>query len=648
MSAPRLIVLLCLIFFVYPQNTLALSDDLMSVGELKDLIAKSKTGSVTGFFESVPRGNIPKKYDIDIRGVHNLSGIEMIVFTTRHKIVAGMSGSPVYVNGRLIGALAYRISNFNFDDLKWGGVSPIEKMMSDADGQISDNSGQKDYKNQMMTFEPIPLGYVPFPEDTVKVSGGFISLSSYDLSDVNMDGWDSSTIKPGMPIIVDLLEWEDERGNITLGGGVGTVTYIDKSGRIYAFGHPILNAKSATYHFRTCNILGTVFSEFNSFKFGGKISPVLGTIDFDSSYGVYGVFSTDRSQKLKHINLEFSRDGKFFKSFKIKIADMSLAPMLAADALKNIGSFNGAPLDGELSSTELTVSIGLDGYNDILWQDVYSPKEFIFGPTTLRQSSYKSAIDSFFQNLYPAIFRNDFNFKVNSVNIKADFISKQAKELRIAHFDFPKKVVWGENPILSITLISKDNSVAFNKKVEIDVSWDLVRKPIYDEDTQETDKDYQKKVEGSLSIYGSSRHVVSLSENERNIFYPEYFLNAQDFLDYLNRTLSLSGRSIFAKAKIGAREGLFEEIIASNNKIGYDHVENDAKKDYWTVIEGGISTRRPEIKNEGRVPFYVDLPLVPKGFVVADDTSDDFDFEVVLKKGLAEKISENREKLEKK
>lgn len=647
MSKFRFVYFLCVFFLFSSGTSWALDDGLMSMDELKTLIEKSNTGTLPAHFESVPRGRTIKKYEIQIRGVHNSGGIEMIVFTTKHKIVSGMSGSPVYVNGKLVGAVAYRMSTFNFDDLKWGGISPIEKMISDANGEISNNLSQEAYKTQMAGFEPIPLGYIPLSDRSWNLSGGFISLNTLELSEINSEEWVDKEIKPGMPIVVDLLEWEDDEGNITLGGGVGTVTYIDKDGRIFAFGHPILNAKNSTYNFRTCNILGTIFSELNSSRFGGKMSPVMGTIDFDSSYGIYGVFGSAESEKLNHINLEFSKDGEKFKSFKVKIADMSLASILAADALKNIGTFNGAPLDGEPNSTELTVNIELEGYPDISWQDVYPPKEFSFGPSTTRFSSYKSAIDSFFQNLYPAIFGSDFDFKVNSVDIKANFISKQARELRLAYFDFPKKVIWGENPVLGITFISKDNSIALSKKMEVDISWDLIEKPVYDEASKESAKEYSKKVIGTLSIYSSFQHAMSLSDNERNIFYPKYFLNAQDFLEYIERTLSLSSRSVFAKTKIKAKEGLFDAILASNKKNNYSDIRGNVDEKDWTITEGGINTRKIDIKDEGKVPFYIDFPLVPSGFVVSADLSEDFEFEVVLKRGMAEKPEEKQKESDK-
>src|SRR5207302_1309262 len=49
-------------------------------------------------------------------------------------VVAGMSGSPVYIDGRLVGALSYRIGQFSKEPI--AGITPIEQMLEVRDGAV--------------------------------------------------------------------------------------------------------------------------------------------------------------------------------------------------------------------------------------------------------------------------------------------------------------------------------------------------------------------------------------------------------------------------------------------------------------------------------------------------------------------------------
>ena len=83
------------------------AQDLMSLEEVENLIDSSPNKEVQAYFHSVERGTQIKKYDVVLRGVLKQPGFKVIMFVTTHKIVAGMSGSPVYLNGKLVGAPAF-------------------------------------------------------------------------------------------------------------------------------------------------------------------------------------------------------------------------------------------------------------------------------------------------------------------------------------------------------------------------------------------------------------------------------------------------------------------------------------------------------------------------------------------------------------
>ncbi|MEM9692407.1 MAG: SpoIVB peptidase S55 domain-containing protein, partial [Myxococcota bacterium] len=89
-----------------------------------------------GYGMTVFSGTKPEKFDIEvISTLHNFQpGQDLVLVKTLHprlqiaRTVAGMSGSPIYINGKLIGAYAYGWM-FNVEPV--AGVTPIANMLSD-------------------------------------------------------------------------------------------------------------------------------------------------------------------------------------------------------------------------------------------------------------------------------------------------------------------------------------------------------------------------------------------------------------------------------------------------------------------------------------------------------------------------------------
>ncbi|MBI1784746.1 hypothetical protein HYR69_06335, partial [Candidatus Sumerlaeota bacterium] len=119
-----------------------LPPDCMPLSEIK--------AGMTGEARSVIHGFDPASYKVEIIGVEMgaLPGSAMILAKLegegleKHGIVAGMSGSPVYIGGRVIGAVAY---GWSFSYKPIAGITPIEHMMSlwdDLDQPPSDSAGK--------------------------------------------------------------------------------------------------------------------------------------------------------------------------------------------------------------------------------------------------------------------------------------------------------------------------------------------------------------------------------------------------------------------------------------------------------------------------------------------------------------------------
>src|SRR2546428_9214517 len=91
-----------------------------------------------GYGVTVFEGNRLEKFDVEILGVlHNIGpGQDLILakvdspVVQRAGVIAGMSGSPVYIDGKVIGALAY---SWQFEKEPVAGITPIEEMLKIAD-----------------------------------------------------------------------------------------------------------------------------------------------------------------------------------------------------------------------------------------------------------------------------------------------------------------------------------------------------------------------------------------------------------------------------------------------------------------------------------------------------------------------------------
>lgn len=604
------------------------AQQLMSLEELETLLDKSPNREISGYFQSVPRGNKLESYGITVRGVIKEPGLKIILFTTSHFIAAGMSGSPAYVNGKLIGAVAYSIGNFNFSNHIWGGISPIHFMVEEANVGEQLSSGKRSFSHDGMTFEPIAVGHQSVPGLGSATNSKFIVTTNSSLDAMSV--FKNQTLKPGMPIIVDLVELTDEKGETTTLSAMGTVTYVDEKGRVFAFGHPFLDSKKVVYAFRTAEVMGTVFSERNSFKLPGGQSEVLGIITTDSTYGISGLLASDYKEKLPHFNLEFKNEGKLLHNFDIRVASSPLTPLLADVAFDIVGNYNGAPLPEEPSVTQLETKVELKDHRPITWKELFNSTSEKFGSQTFYTSSYQAAYRSFFRRIYGILFENNYGLKITNVSVSANFMPGRSRVFKTGDYKFPNKVVWGQDLVLELLLVSQDNTVAIANNIPVEIDWNTVEKPVYTKDTIDTEKSFEKVIKGMLSIYSSRMFLamIEFSDNRRK-FISDYFLSPDDFLDNFSRLLEATNQKVFVTVSTRAKSGLSDEQIAKNDDIIPAEVPERGGAG-WYVINGGLKERKKIVSNSGTVTFYPDLPPVPNGYIVDPEMMEKMSFEIVL------------------
>lgn len=622
-----------------------LPEDVMSLAELEIIL---RQGPVKAYFKSVPQGYALEKYDIQIEEIKDFPGLKVIIFTTRHEIVAGMSGSPVYLRGKCVGALAYSFSLFPLRQ-SWGGISPAELMFKENRNRQQSLSGASANSPQSfvyrgMTFKPIEVGVKKFdwrlglgtnPFSGLAVfqqSGGSgeEKVSSFSASDLLVF---HPLLKPGLPIAVDLLSWRDEEGANTFISALGTITYVDRQrGRIFAFGHPFLGERKVAYPFRTSKIIGTVYSQYDSYKLGGQPSAILGLIEFDGIYGIYGQIQPEAIRKIRHFNLDFQRQGEVYKRLDVFLArSENLDLLLMSYALELAGLFNGAPSPGVPSTTELTSDISLKDFSALKGRHLSFPESFYQGATLVHSSSYQTAVQKFVWGVYAPLLTSAYQFEISDLRLTANFLSGRLQVVQLAEVTFPSKVIWQENPVLEIKLVSQSNTTAFSsRKLVLKFNWDQIEEPTYTQKTKETEKDSEKVIGGWLMVFHPRFLREMLLENDKQEFAPAYFLGPEDFLQNFQGRLLEEEPRLWIRVNVRARGGLFEKWLAEKEeRSSPDSAVAEKEGDFWLTIKGGLKERLFVYKNQGLISWGDQLPTLPAGYILHQNLKDSRYFEIV-------------------
>ena len=192
-------------------------------------------------------------------------------------VVAGMSGSPVYIGNKLLGSLSYRIGQFSKDPI--AGITPIEQMLEVRDLPVDAAHTTLTAKNadpnvhaDGMEFQAMetPLVMSGFRPEAIAlwqkemagtglemVAAGGVGSTSLPGSEDKMTS--AADVVPGSAVSAQLV-----RGDLDI-SATCTVTYIDPK-QLLACGHPILQAGPVSLPMTKAEVLATLASPLNSFK----------------------------------------------------------------------------------------------------------------------------------------------------------------------------------------------------------------------------------------------------------------------------------------------------------------------------------------------------------------------------------------------
>ncbi len=352
-----------------------------------------------GVAYTVFQGVKPEPMDVEVLGVlHNVNGPKGDIILIRLHgqkpeytgVVAGMSGSPVYLDGKLAGALAFRIGEFSKEPI--AGVTPIADMLeinaldkspteeasaskpaitnaagkTAAPGDGSRIPGSAESFAQFLKPIDAPLVFNGFSEDAVRqfapqfASAGIVPvMGAGSVSEAKQP----EPLEPGSAVSAILV-----RGDMDI-AATCTVTYIDPQ-RLLACGHPLLQFGSVDLPMNKAEVLATLPSPLNAFKIVNTTERA-GVFVQDRHTGILGVFGKQPDMIPVTLTIHGGSGTKEFHYEVLNNPRLSPVAMMATvfNALHGVNEF------GEEITYRLNGTIDVKGFPEVGLRNMFVPAD---------------------------------------------------------------------------------------------------------------------------------------------------------------------------------------------------------------------------------------------------------------------------------
>ena len=335
--------------------------------------------------------------------------------------VAGMSGSPLYIEGKLAGVLSYQIQRF--ETVRYAGFTPISDML-----EVSALPPGRD------SFAPIPIPIkgdrgntratetstiaAPFSAITPAFAlGGLapdvaallapqftalgLNVSALGGNDSGADNPAPATVtppvlRPGDGVAVALAV-----GDISL-AGTGTVSYVDGN-RLLAFGHPMLSLGATELPMASAEIVTILPSQYNSIKLSNT-GGIIGSFSQDRLSGIYGELG--RKPAMVPVDIDFpARLNRKSLHFEV-VRHEQLLPVIAATGLTQ--AVMGSNESGFAHGFKVTTTVNFPGSSPVELSQLYP------GPQGFRQGlgDFVGNLSLWLFNPYERIFPERIRFSI--------------------------------------------------------------------------------------------------------------------------------------------------------------------------------------------------------------------------------------------
>ncbi len=355
--------------------------------------------------------------------------------------VAGMSGSPLYIEGKLAGVLSYQIQRF--ETVRYAGFTPISDMLEISTLPAGKDSGAlipipvkgdreaRAPSGLSMQFSPMTpafsLGGLA-PNVAAALEPQFTALglnvtalggnTSGDLeadpANPKSGSENPPALRPGDVVAVALAV-----GDISV-AGTGTVSYVDGN-RILAFGHPLMSLGAAELPMASAEIVTILPSQFNSVKISNT-GGIIGAFSQDRLSGIYGELG--RKPRMVPVDIEFpGRSNRKALHFEV-VRNEQVLPMIAATGLTQ--AVLGSNESGFPRGFKVTTTVDFPGSAPVELSQLYP------GPQGFRQGlgDFIGNLSLWLFNPYERIFPDHIRFRVEDT---AENPQSVVEQLQVSH-----------------------------------------------------------------------------------------------------------------------------------------------------------------------------------------------------------------------
>ena len=373
-----------------------------------------------GVAYTVFQGTKPEPMEIEVLGVlKNANGPKGDVILVRlggakaeyTGVVAGMSGSPVYLNGKLAGAVAFRIGEFSKEPI--AGVTPISEMLeisvldstptsapvqaksapalaAKTAGPGLPYSGAQTFSNYLKPIET-PLVFSGFSEDAIQrfapqfASQGIVPVMGVGSAN---DVKQPDPLEPGSAVSAVLV-----RGDMNI-AATCTVTYIDAE-HLLACGHPLLQFGMIDLPMTKAQVLATLPSPLNAFKIVNATETV-GSFVQDRHTGILGEFG--KIPEMIPVTLTI-HGGISPKVFHYEVLNNArLSPVAISTTVYN--ALHGVNEYGEETTYAMKGGISVEGFPEVKLQDMFASADGMQPAAILAASSIGGSFSRIYDNPY--------------------------------------------------------------------------------------------------------------------------------------------------------------------------------------------------------------------------------------------------------
>ena len=433
---------------VHHANSLTLSD-ILTVDQLK--------AGMRGKGRSVFEGTKIEEFDVTIIGVLHRVDFDQDIILVRVDsgtvvkkntgIIAGMSGSPIFVGGKLIGAIAYA---WSFSKVPIAGVQPIAQMLQSLNPSFSPP------RKTLMSFRP--------KDGVLKISGELIrevvvvendeaafatrregvgilkpvatplmvsglnkyaveflrrSLSHYNLLVVEaptgsaMNLREQPRLEPGASIGIQLAD-----GDVDI-SAVGTVTWVEGS-LVLAFGHPALGLGEIEMPMTTAYVWDVIARQSISFKLATSIKPI-GVFTQDRSFATCGFIGRHTRMVKMNISVNDHERG-FERTYKLRLVKhKQILPELALTSL--LGGMYVYISPAEEGTMKMQLDVKLEGLPEVKRENIFDMQSyggfgFFVIPRTSPIGELMQVISALIENPYRDV-------TLESINVSLKYESKR-------------------------------------------------------------------------------------------------------------------------------------------------------------------------------------------------------------------------------